>query len=145
MGVSTYSFLDLAGVMAHPSKGIYTFTGQGVGSVTVAMATERTAHDTAADGSIMVSKLAGNSGSITISAQQTSPLHKWLLDWYNYIVQADTSEWASASIAIRNLSDGTSHIATGISPGKIPDKPYQAQGQQVAWSLMCADIQSITA
>lgn len=145
MAITTYSFLDLAGVMAHPSKGIYTFTGEGVGSITVAMATERTAHDTAADGSIMVSKLAGNSGSVTISAQQTSPLHKWLLDWYNYVIQADTEEWAQASIAMRNTSDGTSHVATGISPGKLPDKAYQAQGQQVSWVLMCADIQSLNA
>lgn len=145
MGFSTYSFLDLAGVIAHPSVGIYTFTGEGTGNISVSMATERTVHDVAADGSVMISKVAGNNGSITISAQQTSPLHKWLLNLYNYVVQAGTDEWAQTSIAMRNTSDGTSHVAAGVSFGKLPDKPYQAQGQQVSWTLMCADIQSLNA
>ena len=30
---------------------------------------------------------------------------------------------------------------TGVSPQKLPDKPYQAQAQLVTWNLMAADIQ----
>ena len=145
MSTSTYSFLDLAGAIAHPTFGAYLFTGAGVGEVNVTMATERTAHDTAADGSVMISKIAGNSGQISIQAQQTSDLHKWLLDWYNYLVVAPVSAWGQTAATLRNASDGTSHTASGISPQKVPDKPYQAQGQKVTWVLMCADVQSITA
>jgi hypothetical protein len=142
---STYSFLDLSGAIAQADMGAYTFTGEGVGEVVVTMATERTAHDTASDGSIMVSKIAGNSGNISITVQQTSDVHKWLLLWYNYLVIADTSKWASTTAALRNTTDGTSHIITGLSPQKVPDKQYQAQGQRVTWVLMAADIQSLTA
>jgi len=145
MSTTTYSFLDLSGSIAHPTIGTYLFAGEGVGEVNITMATEKTAHDVAADGSVMVSKIAGNNGSITIHAQQTSELHKWLLDWYNDLMSADTSEWAQTGATLRNVSDGTSHVCTGISPQKIPDKAYQPQGQKVTWVLMAADIQSQTA
>jgi hypothetical protein len=145
MANTSYSFLDLAGVIVHPSLGIYTFTGEGVGSVAVAMATEKVSQEVAADGSVMSSWVAGDNGTITISCQQTSPVHKWLLNWYNYIKFASTNEKFAGSGTIRNTQDGTSHVFTGAAPGKIPDKQYQAQGQQVAWVLNCADIQSVTA
>jgi hypothetical protein len=143
---STYSFQDLTGAIVHPLVGSYAFAGQeGAGSVSVAMATEKTAHDVAADGTVMVSKIPGHNGTITIEAQQTSKLHKWLLSAYNLLWNADTAQWAAMGITMRNISDGTSHIANGVSFQKIPDKAYQAQGQRVTWVLMAADIQSINA
>ena len=50
------------------------------------------------------------------------------------------SGWASTAIAFRTLLDGSTHIATGISFAKIPDKPYHAQGQKMTWRLMAANI-----
>jgi hypothetical protein len=143
--ITTYSFLDLSGALAHPTFGAYVFTGEGVGEVQVSMTTEKTAHDTASDGSVMVSKIAGDNGNITIQCQQTSNVHKWLLSAYNNLKNADSKEWAKMAATLRNVCDGTSHIATGISFQKVPDKSYQAQGQKVSWVLMCADIQSIVA
>jgi len=130
---------SLTRVLAHN-----TFTGEGAGEITVGMATEKTAHDVAADGTSWF-QIAGNNGQITISCQQTSNLHKWLLAWYNYLRYSDTSEWARTAATLRSISDGTSHIITGISPQKVPDKPYSKQGQMVTWVLMAADIQSLTA
>lgn len=143
MEVSTYSFTDLAGSISHPTLGAYLFDGTGVGSVTIAKATDRTAHDIAADGSVMVSKIAGNNGTVTIEAQQTSAIHKWLLAWFNALWQMPTSEWASTSMTLRNAATGTRHIISGISPQKEPDTPYQAQGQHVTWTLMCAEITNL--
>ena len=140
---TTYSFLDLMGAIAHPDLGQYTFTGKGLGEVIVAMTTEKSAHDVAADGSVMVSKIAGNNGTITINAQQTSDLHKWLLNWYNTLLASDTSTWAQTSMTLRNVVNGTSHIIHGISPQKIPDKNYQTQGQRISWVLMAADVQNM--
>lgn len=143
MEVSTYSFTDLAGSISHPTLGAYLFDGTGVGSVTIAKATDRTAHDIAADGSVMVSKIAGNNGTVTIEVQQTSAIHKWLLVWFNALWQMPTSEWASTSMTLRNAATGTRHIISGISPQKEPDTPYQAQGQHVTWTLMCAEITNL--
>ena len=142
---TTYSFLDLSGSIAHPDLGVYIFTGQGIGSVTVSMANDKTAHDIAADGIIMISKIAGQSGTVTISCQQTSALHKWLLTAYNALYIAPTDSWAQINMLLRNTSDGTSHVVTGASFNKIPDKAYAANGAQVSWVIMAADIQSLAA
>lgn len=138
--ISTYSFLDLAGSVSHPSVGYYVFNGEGAGSISITKATDRTAHDIAADGSVMVSKIGGNNGSITIECQQTSPLHKWLLAWSTALWQLPTSEWAETTILLRNASTATSHICRGVTYQKDADSPYQAQGQRVTWTLMCAEI-----
>lgn len=141
---TTYSFLDLSGAIASATVGAYVFTGKGVGQVMVTMQTERTAHNVAADGVVMVSKVAGNNGQIQIQCQQTSELHKWLLAAHNAMLLADTDSWADMAATLRNTSDGTSHIATGVSFGKIPDKAYAAQGGMVTWTLWAADIQSLS-
>ncbi len=143
MEVTTYSFTDLAGSISHPTFGAYLFDGTGIGSVTISKATDRTAHDIAADGSVMVSKIAGNNGTVTIECQQTSAIHKWLLAWFNVLWQLPTSEWASTSLTLRNSATGTRHIISGVSPQKEPDTPYQSQGQRVTWTLMCAEITNL--
>ena len=140
---TTYSFTDLAGSISHPTLGFYLFDGTGVGSVTISKANDRSAHDVAADGSVMVSKICGNNGRITIEMQQTSPLHKWLETWFNALVQLPTSEWASTNITLRNTATGTSHICSGVSPQKEPDSVYQSQVQRVSWTLMCAEVTNL--
>ncbi len=142
---TTYSFLDMSGSLSHTLLGDYVFTGQGVGSLTVSYSTEKSAHNVAADGVVMVSKIAGHNGMLTISCQQTSALHKWLLKSSNTLYDAETAQWAQMSATLRNTSDGTSHIVKGISFGKHPDKAYAAQGGMVNWSLFAADIRSLTA
>ena len=139
---TTYSFLDLSGALNHPDLGSYTFTGQGVGSVTVTYSTEKSGHNVAADGIVMVSKIAGFNGAISIACQQTSAVHKWLLKAFNTLYDLETSKWAAMTATLRNTSDGTSHVVTGISFGKVPDKPYAAQGGLVTWNLMAADVRS---
>lgn len=140
MEVTTYSFGDLVGSIVHPELGVYMFDGTGVGAVTISKATDRTAHDLASDGSVMVSKIAGNNGTVTIEVQQTSSLHRWLEAWFNGLVNLPTSSWAETSITLRNSATKTSHVCMGVSPQKEADTPYQAQGQRVVWTLMCAEI-----
>jgi hypothetical protein len=142
--ISTYSFLDLSGVIVNPTFGSYIFKGQGTGKITISMAQDRTAHNIAGDGAIMVSKLAGNNGTVSIECQQTSDLYKFLLGLYNYLIGADTSVWAATNMTLRNVADGTSHSLVGVSPSKKPDKSYDKEGAMVAWSWHAADIQSET-
>lgn len=145
MSFSTYSFdnvtanLNFAGVIP------IEVTGKGAGSIDINMATEKTAHDVAADGAVMISKIPGNNGTISISIQQSSPTHKLLLLWYNYLLAASATQWASNSITIRDNVTGVSIIATGVSPQKRADKSYQAQGQRVNWNFMAADIVELPA
>ena len=138
---TVYSFADVSMVISHPSVGQFIATGQGIGTASVTMSTERSAHDISADGSVMVSKILGRNGNIVINAQQTSALHKWLLKYFNYVEGATTNEWATAKVIIRSPVMQDMITLTGVSPQKIADKPFQAQGQHVAWTLMAADIQ----
>lgn len=140
---TTYSFLDLSGALAHPLLGAFTFTGEGTGSINIVMSTEKTAHDVSADGIVMVSKIAGNNGQIQVNCQQTSSVHKWLQNAYNLVLAAPTNMWAAMSATLRNTSDGTSHLANGMSFSKQADKPYQAQGQRITWTLMAAEIYTV--
>lgn len=144
--MTTYSFKDLTGAFVHPLAGSYIFAGGqvGVGQITITNATDRTAHDTAADGSVMVSYIAGDSGGATIEVQQTSTLHDFLLGWFNAVKTSAelgaVGPWAAGILRLHNTIDGSTHTLTGVSPSKVPDKTYAAQGGRVTWSIMAARV-----
>lgn len=137
---NTYSFEDVTCSFNHPSVGAASTTGAGVGSITTTMAGDKTVHDVAADGRVMISKMAGSNGTVAVALQQTSELHKFLMKWYNYVVTAPASEWAKMNITIKSANLGDMTVCTGVSPQKLADRPYQAQGQHVTWNLMSAEI-----
>ncbi len=144
--MTTYSFKDLTGAFVHPLVGSYILGGGniGMGQITISMTTDRTMQDVASDGSVMVSYIAGDNGSVSIEVQQTSDLHNFLLTWFNACkTAADLGEvftWAAAAMTIRNIIDGSVHTITGISPGKIPDKVYASQGGKITWMLPAARV-----
>ena len=147
MSAATYSFKDLTGVLTNPTFGVtipLTGGNVGFGSMTITMTTERTVHDVASDGSVMGSYIAGDNGAVDLEIQQTSTLHHQLLALYNLCVTAanneDVSGWLSTNISFRTILDGSVHVLSGVSFGKIPDKPYQASGQKVRWALMAANV-----
>lgn len=142
--LSTYSFKDVVGSINTDLLDDYVFTGEGTGSISISKSTERTAHDIAADGSVMVSKIPGNNGTLTIEVQQTSPLNAWLNQWFQALWNSKTAKWAETTVLIKCSHLGIMHVCTGVSPSKEPDVPYQAQGGRVTWQLMCADITTTT-
>jgi len=138
--MATYSFEDVTCSFSHPSVGAASSTGAGLGTISTAMANDKTIHDVAADGTVMVSKIAGKNGAIAITMQQTSDLNKYFLKWYNYVDNANASEFALMNATIKSNNLGDSTVCTGISPQKLADRPYQAQGQHVTWNLMASAI-----
>lgn len=141
MSTTTYSFQDLNASLSHPSVGQISMNGEGVGSITISMANDVSAHDLSADGSVMVSKIRSKNGTIAISVQQSSPINTWLNKLYNYCEVASSREWARTTLILRHLTLGEGTTCTGVSFQKRADKPYQAQGQQVTWNLMAANIE----
>ena len=140
--METYSFLDCILNLVF-SSGAMTLTGKGLGDATVIMTDDRTAMEAAADGNIMISKIAGNQGQLVINVQQTSDAHKYLLAAYNFLVLSPPALWAQGAGLLQSLSDSTSHTFTGICFQKAGDKGYEKQGKMVTWNLLCADIQSL--
>ena len=143
---NTYSFKALTGVLVNPVFGItIPLTGGniGAGQFVIRMLTERSAHDVAADSTVMVSYMAGDNADLDIEVQESSLLHQELLNLYNLCVLAaeadDVSGWAATTISFRMLTDGSQHYLSGVSFKKIPDKPYAAAGQKITWGLMAAN------
>lgn len=139
-----YSFADISCSIKHPNVGTFDFVGTGVGSITIAYANDITAHDTAADGEVMISKIDVKSGTIAIAVQQTSDANKWLTKWYNYIRTAKAEQFDKATINMRVPSMNEGYQCSRVSPQKFPDRPYQQTGQQVTWTLMAAKIEPLT-
>ena len=147
MASPVYSFKNLALAFTDPDVGQFSTSGQiGFGSATVSMATERTAMLVAADGTVLISAMAGNNGHVMITCLQTSIIHTFLLSWYNAKIaklnSGDISTWAAAKMSLRNTTTNTYHNCQGVAPSKIPDYPYEAQGKEVTWNIPCADIQN---
>ena len=147
--MTTYSFKDTSGAFTHPLAGEFILGGEiGEGQFTIVMTTDKSSHNVAADGAVMVSFIAGDNGHIAIECQQTSAIHAFLLGWYNIIktlaIRGDVTNWANAALSLRNIVDGSEHQLTGVSPQRIPDKTYAAQGGMITWTLMAADIQNVT-
>lgn len=140
MSYKTYSFEDVTCSFAHPGVGAASSTGAGLGTIAIAMANDKSAHDVAADGTVMITKIAGKNGTIAITMQQTSELHKYLLRWYNFIEVSNSSEFAKMTLTIKSSNLGDTTICTGVTPQKLAERPYQAQGQHITWNLMVAEI-----
>lgn len=140
---TTYSFADVDVVFTHPGVGVHQVNGEGLGSITITMANDKTQHDVAADGSVMITKIAGENGTVDLEIQQTSAFHKWLVGWYNFINIAGGATWAAASIIIRDKIGGSTITAIDVSPQKRADRNFQAQGQRVTWNLMAGNITEI--
>lgn len=104
------------------------------------MANDVSVHDLAADGSVMTSKIKAGNGTVAIAIQQTSEAHAWLTKLYNYLEAAPSSEWAEISLLATSAEMQVTHEASHMSIQKRPDKPYQAQGQQVTWNFLAADL-----
>jgi hypothetical protein len=144
----TYSFRDLVGTLNNPVAGVtIVFNGGNIGfsRITITMSTDRSAHDVASDGAVMVSYVAGRNGAIEIEVQQTSAIHHDLLDLYNQLETlangGDSSGWAANTLSFRAPFDQSQYLLSGASFTKIADKPYQAHGQKVVWHLVAADVQ----
>jgi hypothetical protein len=137
---TTYSFQDISCVISHPAMGQHVVTGSGAKTIAISRSNDMSSHDLAADGSVMVSKLASPNGVITVTAQQTSDLHNYLVKLANYVKTAPSDEFASTTIVIRSASMKRQHNCNGVSIQKQPDQTYEASGGTIAWSLMAAGI-----
>jgi len=140
---TTYAFEDVSLVISHPAKGSLTLTGSGLGSVTVARANDVSAHDLAADGSVMTSKIQARNGTITFVLQQTSEGANWLRKLNQFLEVAQSSEWTRAVCTITSKVMGVDISCTGMSPQKTPDAAYQQAGQQISFAYMCQEITGV--
>lgn len=146
---TTYSYKDLSGAFISPAVGApLVFGGQiGCDTIVVTNDTQHGSKQTAADGTVMPTFTPGDGGTVQITCQQTSIIHKYLLSWLNILktqaMNGDVTNWANTRILLRNAVDGSAHNAEGVMPNKIPDKSYAAQGQNIVWTLEVCNLVSL--
>lgn len=146
MATTTYSFSDVKIVLQFPGYPSYTVNGQGTGDISITYANDNSAHNLAADGSVMVSRIRAENGAMSLNVQQTSPLHNWLKGVFNYLNNPQTASalWASGVVTVSSPNGGFENInLTGVSFTKRADQPYQQQGQMVTWNFMYANGQTV--
>ena len=137
---STYSFTDLTVTFEHPALGQLVCQGEGLGQITFTMAEDTSAHDLAADGSVMTSKVAAPNGTVAIEVQQTSYVHAWFTRLNNYLRTAPAREWAKISMLAVSPSMHITHEGTNMSIQKRANQNYQQQGQRITWNLLAGDL-----
>ena len=146
--LSTYSFRDVNVSFSNTNLGIAILFGggstQGVNEITVRMSTDRTTEKVGADGSVMPSAIPGDNGEVEIQVLQTSVAHQQFLNWFNQLITLSLSgnvdNWATTKCFIQLITNGTSHNCSGVSPVKMPDIPYAAEGGTINWVFRCANI-----
>lgn len=140
MATTTYSFADVNATFKFPGSPAFPVNGQGIGELTIAYSQDNSTHELAADGSVMVSKIAANNASITVTCQQTSSLHNYLKAAFNFLRQSPSLVWAQGLVSINSVNGiHDSIVCAGVSFTKRSDQPYQQQGQLVTWNFMSAE------
>jgi hypothetical protein len=119
----------------------FNMNGQGVGEINIAYSDDNSTHQRGADGSVMVSKITADNGTISITTQQTSALNTYLIKLFKALKFGPTSIWAGMTITV-DTTRGTAEkiTCTGVSFAKRADRPYQAEGQMITWNFMAANI-----
>lgn len=138
--VYTYSFEDTVLTISHPNFGTYSAYGTGLGTISVALSNEVTTHTVSADLAVVVSKWVARNGTVTLDILQSSDFNAWLKKFAAYIEEADTDQFALATITLSNKSTGDSYYCTGVSHRKIADNSLASQAANRSWELMCANI-----
>lgn len=138
-----YSFEDTIVTINHPGKGSYSAYGSGIGSVGVSYTNDVTAHDVAADETVIISKMVRRNGTVVFDVTQASDFNKYLNELATFLEVADSSQFALATIDIENKSTGDKYHCTGVSHQKRADNNYNSQAQNRSWTWMCANISSM--
>lgn len=137
----TYSFQEAVVTVSHPLFGQYSFVGQGIGSVDIDYANDASAHDLAADGTVMTSKIKADNGTVAINIQQTSSGNTWLTNLFKSLKIAAASAWNDLTITVSVPSISESTVCSRCCFQKNATRSYQAQGQQKTWNFMSESIQ----
>lgn len=135
-----YSFEDTVVTISHPSVGVFSAYGTGIGDLSVNFSENTTTHEVAADQAVIVSKHVKRNGDVTFNISQVSEFNEWLKKFTAYIEEADASEFALATISISNKTTGDNYFCSGVSHQKIATNQLQSQAQNRSWVMMCAHI-----
>jgi|ERR1700753_758873 len=142
--MATYSFLNIVATLSAP--GAVVNLGYGAGNadeaITVAMAEDKTTTTTGADGSIMHSLHAGQTGTMSVRLLKTSPVNQQLSDLMN-AQRLVPSIFGQNVITIRDAMRGDVITGTQMAFVKFPDVAYAKEGNVQDWAFRGIIIQNL--
>ena len=135
-----YSFEECTVTFKHPTYGVYTAYGSGLGEFTIAYAGDVVTHTVSADLSVVISKHAVKNGTIQFNVPQASDFNEWLKGWANHIENGPIENFAATDITIKNRTTGDTYYCTGCTHQKVADQGFQPEAQNRQWTILAANI-----
>lgn len=134
--MGTYSFLDTQGSFTGPGGSFSVGNGAGVAEEGISYARDDDQTDTAtgADGTIMHSLSASQTGTITVRLLKTSPTNKKLQDCHN-LQRTTAALWGINTLAFSNATTGDQVVLTQGAFIKTPDNGYAKDGNTLEWTF----------
>jgi hypothetical protein len=91
-----------------------------------------------ADGSAVLNRMAGRSGTIQVDCQQVADANEYLMKFAKYLENCPTSRFALGSLIVY---DGDKMVTcTGVAPQKKAGMNFDAESQNRPWTLLAVDI-----
>lgn len=137
---TVYSFPDVKVVMYHQNVGQCVLSSEGIGKVTITQTGDMSSHTATSDGYVVVNRLHSSHGMITIELAQNSTADEFLRKWARYLKSTETYLFALTALNIVDTAGGFTIYCEGVTPQKIPDRPYDATCSMVSWVLLAASI-----
>lgn len=137
---SVYSFKDTSVVVNHPDVGQYVLSDGGMGRIVISYTAEKSSHTQTSNGHIVVNRLAGQNGTITLEVPQSSPADAYMIKLLNYLGRCNASRFALGTITIRDTLFALTVEATGVTPQKTPDRTYDSASAMQSYAMLAAEI-----
>lgn len=133
--IATYSFVDVVATITGPggSFPLGNSAAPGEGGISVAKEQKNT-KTVGADGSVMNSMHANESGSITVHTLKISPVNALLSALYQF-QRSSSLNWGQNQLVITEIATGDVYTCVGGAFKKYPDNEYAQEGNILSWEF----------
>lgn len=139
---TTYSFTSVSASIVGPNGSFSLSNGNTEGGITFAKSGPKNTKTVGADGQVMNSMHADESGTVTVRLLKTSVTNAMLQAMYDGD-RADASNWGQNVIILRDINRGDEETAVGCAFQKFPDVTFDKEGPALEWVFDVARISTV--
>lgn len=132
--MAAYSFNDVNVAIIGPG-GAFPIGGDGAANAEEGITVEKEPQNTkniGADGAVMHSLHADNSGTLTVRLQKTSLVNAALTEMFR-LQQTSSALWGRNVITLTNLATGDVYTMTDVAFQRFPSNSYSKLGNMLDW------------
>lgn len=142
--MAAYSFKDVKATILGVGGAIVMGSDAGVDDegITIDRVGDKNTMTTGADGAVMHSLHAENSGTVTVRLLKTSPINQQLQEMYD--LQRISSEvWGQNLIVVSDIVRGDMGECNQVAFKKFPNEKWSKDGAMLEWTFDAGDIDQI--